>query len=152
MGQDPPHPVTVLRRFLGGGALLTAITLGVILLEAGRIEWRLVALFTVLTTSLGFASDVLHGIGTVLRIAFEGGATPTHAEEADALERRLAGHPPPEKEILWGVRLAELYRRHLGEPGRATVLLDELLAKYPDSRELRYARGLVAGPRSEEGG
>jgi hypothetical protein len=149
---DPPHPVTVLRRFLGGGALLTAIALGAVFLDAGRIEWRLVALLTVLTGALGFASDVIDGVGSFLRLVLEGGATPTHAEEADALERRLASRPPPDKEILWGVRLAELYRRHLGEPERARAVLDRLLVKYPDSRELRHARGLTVGAHPAGGG
>jgi hypothetical protein len=37
-------------------------------------------------------------------------------------------------------RLAERYRVHLGQSGRADALLDRMLVKYPKSRELQVAR------------
>jgi hypothetical protein len=141
----------VLRGLLGGAAALAGLGVAVILVTTGKVEWRLVALAGALSAALGFASDVLDGAAAALRIMFQGGATPTFREEADSLERRLGGAPSPEQEVLWGVRLAELYRRHLGEPARAAALLDRLLLKHPDSRELRYARGLMAGPGEPKG-
>jgi hypothetical protein len=141
---DPPHPVAVLRRLLGGAAAVAAIILVFLVFETGRVEGRLVGLISVLLAVLGFASDLVHGAGAFARLILQGGASPTAREEAEYLEYRLARRPPPDKEILWGTRLAELYRRHLNDAGRANALLDELLTRHPDSHLLRRARGLAA--------
>ena len=150
--EEPPHPVAVLRRLLGGAAVIATVALAFILLEEGRVEWRLVAFITVLTALLGFASDVFQAAEAFVRLIFQGSTGLTPREEAEFLEQRLSAHPPPDKEVLWSVRLAELYRRHLYDAARANAILDQLLVKYPDSRIVRHARGLTAPTTPEEGG
>lgn len=143
--EDPPHPAAVLRRFLGGATALAALALTFVFLETGSVEWRLVALISVFMAALGFASDVLNATGAVLRLILEGGAGLTPREEAEFLERRLESDPPSDKEVLWGVRLAELYRRHLNDAPRSAALLDRLATRYPDSPVVRHAQSLAGG-------
>ncbi len=150
--EEPPHPVAVLRRLLGGAAVIAVVALAFILLEEGRVEWRLVAFITVVTGLLGLASDVIEGAEAFLRRVLQGGPGLTPREEAEFLEQRLSHHPPPDKEVLWGVRLAELYRRYLYDAARADAILDQLLVKHPDSRIVRHARGLTTPTIPEEGG
>jgi len=128
-------------RLLGGGAAaIGAYVLVEILVRTGHLDAEAVAFTSVAIALAAFAEDVRRGADVMLRVFFEGTPAPTDAQEAELLEHLLAHDPPPEKEPLWAVRLAELYRTHLGQAGRADALLDRMLAKYPTSRELQVAR------------
>lgn len=127
--------------------MLAVIALLVELLSTGDLEWKLVALVLALWTLWGAGNELYERIVAPLARfmygqVFSGGSITLEDEIAD-LEHRLADDEmPPEREILAGVRLAEIYRRHRADLPRAIELLDRLLLKYPDSRELRVARGL----------
>lgn len=127
--------------------MLAVIALLVELLSTGDLEWKLVALALALWTLQGAGSELYERIVApfarfLYGQVFSGGGISLDDEIAD-LQHRLADRDlPPEREILAGVRLAEIYRRHRADLPRAVELLDRLLLKYPDSRELRIARGL----------
>ena len=88
---------------------------------------------------------LLEPAGRFLYNQIIGGRQITLADEIADLEHRLAvGHLTAEREILAAVRLAEIYRRYRADLPRAVELLDRMLLKYPDSRELHIARGLRA--------
>lgn len=135
------------RRIVGGALALAVVALVVVLIDTGAIEWKLVALIAALWAFWSFG-------GSLYDIVFEpgfrffsgalfGGTVITLDDEIADLERRLADPAtPPEHEIPAGVRLAEIYRRYRADLPRAVALLDRLLQKYPDSPELRVARGL----------
>ena len=129
-----------MRLFGGGAAAIGAYLLVEILVRTGHLDAEAVAFTSVAIALAAFAEDVRRGADVMLRVFFEGTPAPTDAQEAELLEHLLAHDPPPEKEPLWAVRLAELYRTHLGQAGRADALLDRMLAKYPTSRELQVAR------------
>jgi hypothetical protein len=126
---------------LGGGATaIGAYMLIEILVRTGHLDAGAVAFTSMAIALSAFADDVRRGVDVMLRVLLEGTPSPTNAQEAELLEHLLAHDPPPEKEPLWAVRLAELYRTRLGQPGRADALLDRMLVKYPTSRELQVAR------------
>lgn len=144
---DPPSPLVVFRRIIGGALVLAVLALGVELLASGDLEWRLVALALALWALWGAGSEVydrlLEPFARFLQGQIFSGRIITLDDEVADLEHRLAsGTLPPEGEILATVRLAEIYRRYRADLPRATELLDRLLLKYPDSPELRAARGL----------
>jgi len=57
------------------------------------------------------------------------------------LERLLAGGSlARHREILVGVRLAEIYRLQQRDAAKAEALIARLESKYPDAPELKYAR------------
>jgi hypothetical protein len=64
-------------------------------------------------------------------------------QETQMLEALLA-HPPPvrHRELLAGIRLAEIYRTHQHDRGKSDALLARLRAKYPDAHELVLADGI----------
>ncbi len=132
--------VRLIRLFGGGAAAIGAYVLVEILVRTGHLDAEAVALTSTAIALMAFAEDVRRGADVMLRVFVEGTPAPTDAQEAELLEYLLAHHPPQEKEPLWAVRLAELYRIHLGQPGRADALLDRMLLKYPTSRELQVAR------------
>jgi hypothetical protein len=132
--------VRFIRLFGGGAAAIGAYVLVEILVRTGHLDAETVAFTSMAIALTAFAEDVRRGFDVGLRVFFEGTPAPTNAEEAELLEHLLAHHPPAEKEPLWAVRLAELYRLHPGQAGRADALLDRMLVKYPTSRELQVAR------------
>jgi hypothetical protein len=146
---DPPSPLVVFRRIMGGALVLAILALVVELLASGDLEWRLVALVLALWTMWGAGAELYERIFAPLARFLFGqvfsGRLITLDDEVADLEHRLAdGRLPPEREILATIRLAEIYQRYRADLPRATELLDRLLVKYPDSRELRIARGLKA--------
>lgn len=149
MLHDPPSPLAVFGRIVGGALVLATVALLAEWLRTGDLEWRLVALVLALWTLWGVGSElytrILEPLATfIYGQVFSGGRITLDDEIAD-LELRLTDRDlPPEREILAGVRLAEIYRRYRSDPSRASELLDRLLLKYPDSRALRVARGLEA--------
>ena len=64
-------------------------------------------------------------------------------QETRMLEALLA-HPPPvvHRELLAGIRLAEIYRTHQHDRGKSDALLARLRAKYPNALELILADGI----------
>jgi hypothetical protein len=144
---DPPSPLVVFRRIMGGALVLAILALVVELLASGDLEWRLVALALMLWALWGAGSElyerILEPLARFLFGQVFSGRVITLDDEVADLEHRLAGGDlPPEREILAGIRLAEIYRRYRADLPRAMALLDRLLLKHPDSRELRIARGL----------
>jgi hypothetical protein len=144
---DPPSPLVVFRRITGGALALAVLALVVELLASGDLEWRLVGLALALWALWGAGTELYERLlGPLSRFlygqVFHGRSITLDDEVAD-LEHRLAGgRLPADREILAAVRLAEIYRRYRGDLPRAVALLDRLLLKYPESRELRTARGL----------
>jgi hypothetical protein len=134
------HVVRLIRLLGGGAATIGAYVLAEVLVRTGHLDAEAVAFTTMAIALTAFAEDVRRGADVMLRVLFEGTPAPTNAQEAELLEHLLAHDPPPEKEPLWAVRLAELYRTRLAQPGRADALLDRMLVKYPTSRELQVAR------------
>jgi len=132
--------VRLIRLFGGGAATIGAYVLAEILVRTGHLDAETVALTSMAIALTAFAEDVQRGLNVGLRVLLEGTSAPTDAQEVELLEHLLAHHPPPDKEPLWAVRLAELYRVHLGQSDRADALLDRMLVKYPTSRELQVAR------------
>lgn len=135
------------RRIIGGALVLAVIALLVELLNSGDLEWKLVALVVALWTLWGAGTElyerVLEPFGRFMwGQVFSGGGITLEDEIADLQHRLAETELPRESEILAGVRLAEIYRRYRADMPRAVELLDRLLLKYPDSRELRIARGL----------
>lgn len=146
---DPPSPLTVFRRIVGGGLTLAALALVIELLATGDLELKLVALVLALwglwNGGSAIYERVVAPLARFVANALFGGQLITLDDEIADLEHRLAdAGTPPEREILAAVRLAEIYRRHKADPERARALLDRLQAKYPDARALRAARGVAA--------
>lgn len=144
---DPPEPITVVRRLLIGAMVLTGVGAVVTAIATWAVPWRLLALFGTLWSAWAFIEYVYERVlapaGRFLMGQVFTGSEITLEEETADLEARLAGKAlPPWREILAGIRLAEIYRERLGDKPRADALLDRLMVKYPDSTELRIARRL----------
>lgn len=149
MLHDPPNPLRVFRAILGGALALATLALLVVLVDTGHLDWRLVALTTALWAWWGVGGELyerfLAPAGRFLYGQISGGRDITLADEIADLEHRLADRNlPAEREIFAAVRLAEIHRRYRSDVRRADELLDRMLVKYPDSPELRTARGLKA--------
>lgn len=114
---------------------------------SGSVPWRMLALVGFLWTAWAFASQLYEvavaPLGRFLQRQVFTGSVITLDDEIADLEARLAGGSlPPQREILAGIRLAEIYRERLSDRPRADALLDRLMVKYPDSTELRIVRRL----------
>ena len=149
MLHDPPNPLTVFRRIIGATLAVAAVALVVVSFNTGHIEWRLVALTAALWAFWSVGGEVyqrfLDPAGRFLHGQIFGGRHITLEDEIADLEHRLADRNlPAEREIFAAVRLAEIHRRYRSDVRRADELLDRMLVKYPDSPELRTARGLKA--------
>jgi hypothetical protein len=70
------------------------------------------------------------------------------ARELEAV-RRGARKLDPQDDIRVGLALAELYERHLQDPGRALGELRRLIDRHPHLRETVQLRGLLAELRAE---
>lgn len=144
---DPPDPIDVVRRLVVGALAVAGLAAVAAALASGEVPWRLLALVGVLWTMWAFASQ-LYGVaiaplGRFLQQQVFTGSVITLDDEIADLEARLAGgRLPPEREVLAGLRLAEIYREHLHDKPRADALLERLSVKYPESTELRVARRL----------
>jgi hypothetical protein len=142
-------PRVVMRGILGGGTLVAALALVLVLITARYLEWRLVTLALVLWSAYGFF-DTLMGsaiepLGRFFVGQFVGGEMPagtriTIAQETATLERLVAlDHPAPaHRAVLAGIRLAEIYRTCQHDPAKAEALLARLTAQYPDAPELKH--------------
>lgn len=130
-----------------GAAIVTGIGAVATAIASAAVPWRLLALLGTLWSAWAFIETVyermLEPAGRFLFQQIFTGSEITLEEEMADLEARLAASDvPPWREVLAGIRLAEIYRERLGDKPRADALLDRLIVKYPDSTELRIARRL----------
>lgn len=149
MGYDPPDPRRIVRGIFGLALVAAASVLVVAFVTTGRVQWKLVALMLTLWAVWSFFSGLMDTLfvplGRFLAGALGGGVVlsgpPISIEEETAsLEHLLQGPLPPHREILAGIRLAEIYRTHQRVDAKADAVIDRLLAKYPDAPELRFVR------------
>lgn len=144
---DPPDPISIVRRVFIGALAVAGVAAVAAALASGEVPWRLLALVGVLWTMWAFASQLyevaIAPLGRFLHRQVFTGSVITLDDEIADLETRLAsGRLPSQREILAGIRLAEIYRERLSDKPRADALLDRLAVKYPESTELRVARRL----------
>lgn len=133
-----------MRRLIGGVTVVAWALAGLSWWSSGSIDWTLVGfagamwgVYSFLTTIVDTATDLGRFIGN----QFTGNvALPVPPDTIDAqaarFERMLAEPLDRHREILIGIRLAEIYRTHQLDDGKSTALLDRLRAKYPDAPEL----------------
>lgn len=148
--QGPEDPRVALRRIIGGVTVVAWVLAGVSWVSSGSIDWALVgfagtmwAIYSFLTTIVDTASD----LGRFVMNQFTGNvALPVPQDTIDAqtarFERMLAEPLDRHREILIGIRLAEIYRTHELDDAKSTALLDRLRAKYPDAPELFHPEHL----------
>ena len=147
---DPPSPRAVVRGILGVAMAGAALAVAVAFVATGAVAWKGLALLAALWGAWGFLGglfDLLVApLGRFLGNALGGGEPPPPsatglAQETAMLERLLAGGLlARHREILVGVRLAEIYRLHQRDAPKAEALIARLEGKYPDAPELKYAR------------
>lgn len=146
---DPPSPLAVVRGFLGAALVLATAVLVIELVSTRRLDRQFAAMVGVLWIVWGVLHDVIAGVVQpflgFLAGQLTGGADPGPpveidlARETEMLERLIADPPPvPHREILAGIRLAEIYRTNQGDRPKSDALLARLRAKYPDAPELRH--------------
>lgn len=145
-GVDPQEqdPRAAVRRLIGGVTVVAWVLAGVSWWSSGSIDWTLVGfagamwgVYSFLTTIVDTVTDLGRFIGN----QFTGNvALPVSQDTIDAqiarFERMLAEPLDRHREILVGIRLAEIYRTHQLDEAKSTALLDRLRAKYPDAPEL----------------
>lgn len=150
--QGPDDPRVALRRIIGGVTLVAWVLAGWSWLSSGSIDWTLVGfagamwgIYSFLTTIVDTTTD----LGRFIVNQFTGNvALPvpqdTIDEQTARFERMLAEPLDRHREILIGIRLAEIYRTHQIDEAKSAALLDRLRAKYPDAPELLNADHLAA--------
>lgn len=150
--QGPEDPRVALRRIIGGVTLVAWVLAGWSWLSSGSIDWTLVGfagamwgIYSFLTTIVDTTTD----LGRFIVNQFTGNvALPvpqdTIDEQTARFERMLAEPLDRHREILIGIRLAEIYRTHQIDETKSAALLDRLRAKYPDAPELLNADQLGA--------
>ena len=142
-------PRTVLAQILGAAIALAVAALLFAWARSGGFPWPLAgvagALWGFRAFLTGLFDDVLSPLGRFAGEALAGsgpeipGTRYTIDEETANLERFLEQSPPRHREILMGIRLAEIYRTHQHDVAKAAQLLARLRAKYPDAPELSHA-------------
>jgi len=149
---DPPSPLAVVRGILGGALVVATAVLIVLYFDTGHIDSRFVALIATLWLFWVVFHDVLgllvRPFAGMLSGQLTGDADPGPppamdiARETQLLERLIAEPPAvPHREILAGIRLAEIYRTHQHDLPKSDALLARLRAKYPEARELKHDIG-----------
>jgi hypothetical protein len=119
---------------------------------AGTREWPALGLagaaWTLWTVMRGLLDNVINPFATILGNLLAGGsvgvdsaATVTIEEETLMLERHLEQARPAHRQMLTGIRLAEIYRTHEHDSAKADALIARLCAQYPGAAELRFVRG-----------
>jgi ribosomal protein L30/L7E len=140
---EPHDPRAALRRILGGVTVVAWIVAGVAWWSGGSIDWAIVGfaggmwgIYTFLTV----IAETLTDAGRFIGNQFTGNvALPVPQDTIDQqvarFERMLQGPLERHREILIGIRLAEIYRTHFHDEAKAAALLERLRAKYPDAPE-----------------
>jgi hypothetical protein len=146
-GVDPEQqqdPRAALRRILGAVTIGAWFVAGFGWWSTGSIVWgatgfaaALWGVYSFLTTM----ADTATGLGRFIGNQFTGNvALPVPQDTIDAqtarFERTLEQPLEQHREILIGIRLAEIYRTHQRDEAKAAALLDRLRAKYPGAPEL----------------
>jgi hypothetical protein len=146
-GDDSPGPRAIVGRILGLTTLGGVVTLLVMFVSTGRVEWSVFAFVGLLWALWGFLSGLF---GTLIEPAGRffanqltgnvelPGASETLDEETARFERLLGQPLAPHQEILIGIRLAEIYRTHQHDAAKSEALLARLRAKHPDAPELAH--------------
>ena len=147
---EPPSPRAVVRGILGVAMVGAALAVVVSFFATGAVAWKAVALLAALWGAWGFLGGlfdlIVAPLGRFLGNALGGGEPPPPsdtglAQETAMLEHLLAGGSlARHREILVGVRLAEIYRLQQRDAAKAEALIARLESKYPDAPELKYAR------------
>jgi len=146
---DPPSPLAVVRGFLGAALVVATVALVIAFFSSGHVDTRLATWVGVLWLVWGVLHDVLAvivqpflGFLTGQLAGGEDAGPPLQIDlerETEMLERIVADPPSvPHREILAGIRLAEIYRTHQGDRAKSDALIGRLRAKYPDAPELRH--------------
>jgi len=146
---DPPSPLAVIRGFLGTALLLTTLALVVLFFSTGHVDKQLGLTVGLLWLVWGVASDLVGRVfqpllgflgGQLLGGADSGPPLNIDLTRETAMLEQLMANPPsvPHREIMAGIRLAEIYRMHQGDRAKSDALLARLRAKYPEARELRH--------------
>jgi hypothetical protein len=145
--REPQDPRAALRRIVGGVALVAWVLAGLSWWSSGSIDWAVVgfaggmwAVYSFLTTIV----DTLADLGSFIGNQFTGNvALPVPQDTIDdqtaRLERMLAQPLERHREVLIGIRLAEIYRTHQLDEVKSAALLKRLRAKYPDAPELFHS-------------
>jgi hypothetical protein len=145
-GVDPQEqdPRAAVRRLIGGVTVVAWVLAGVSWWSSRSIDWTLVGfagamwgVYSFLTTIVDTATDLGRFIGNQFtgNVALSVPQDTIDAQTA-RFERMLAEPLDRHREILIGIRLAEIYRTHQLDEAKSAALLDRLRAKYPDAPEL----------------
>lgn len=147
-GDDAPSPRAIVGRILGAATLVAVVVVLLVLLTTGRVAWPLVTLAGALWAAWSFLGGLLGGLveplGRFLANQLTGNVSLSERgytidEQTALLERLLTQPLRRHRELLVGVRLAEIYRTHQRDQAKSDALLARLRAKYPDARELEHA-------------
>ena len=142
--RGPEDPRAALRRIIGGVTIAAWVFAGVSWWSSGSIDWTLVglaggmwAVYSFLTTIVDTVGGLAQFIGNQLTGNV---ALPVQQDTIDAqiarFERMLQQPLDRHREILIGIRLAEIYRTHELDAAKSNAVLDRLRDKYPDAPEL----------------
>jgi len=142
--REPQDPRAALRRIVGGVALVAWVLAGLSWWSSGSIDWSIVGFAGAMWAAYSFLTtivDNLADLGRFIGNQFTGNvALPVPQDTIDdqtaRLERMLAQPLERHREILIGIRLAEIYRTHQLDEAKSAALLERLLTKYPDAPEL----------------
>jgi hypothetical protein len=141
-------PRAVVGRILGAATLVAAGLLLVMLASTGQIAWQLVTLVGVLWAAWSFIgglfSHLIEPAARFLANQLTGNVSlPQYdddiAVQTARLERLLEQGLTPHREIMIGIRLAEIYRTHQKDSAKSDTLLTRLRTKYPAAPELAHA-------------
>jgi hypothetical protein len=157
-GVDPdqrPDPRAALRRILGAVTIGAWLVAGFAWWSTGSIDWEAVGFAATLWAVYSFLTsiaDAATGAARFIGNQFTGNvALPVPQDTIDAqtarFERLLEQPLEPHREILIGIRLAEIYRTHQLDEAKSAALLDRLRRKYPGATEL-FHTGELGMPES----
>ena len=147
---DGDDPRTAVRGVFFAVVVMATIGFVIAWVAEGHIDDKMAALLGVLWMFWVIASDVRRTLidpvtrwvkGQVVGGVADGVPMITPDEEIAYLEK-LAADPQAtqHRQIMGGIRLAELYRTVRHDQAKSDALLAQLAARYPDARELQVAQ------------
>lgn len=150
MNLDGGDPRTAVRGVFFAVVVMATIGFVIAWVAEGHIDDKMAAFLGVLWMFWIIASDVRRTLidpatrwvrGQVVGGVADGVPMITADEEIAYLER-LAADPAADRhrQIIGGIRLAELYRTVRKDQAKSDALLSQLAARYPDAPELEIAR------------